>query len=58
MEIKSFFHRPFVMERALDDGSNDAFTSSTSELRGKETDPQQDRVGFKHPEQNRVETDI
>ena len=35
------------MARALDAGSGDAFTGSTSELRGKEKDPQQDRVGFK-----------
>ncbi len=35
------------MARALDAGSCDAFTSRTSELRGKGTDPQQDRVGFK-----------
>jgi hypothetical protein len=42
------FHRPFVMARALDTGSGDAVTGRTSEPRGKETDPQQDRVGFKH----------
>ncbi len=42
-----FFHRPFVMARTLDAGSDDAFTSSTSELRGKEIDPQPNRVGFK-----------
>jgi hypothetical protein len=35
------------MARALDAGSCDAFTCRTSELRWKETDPQQDRVGFK-----------
>ncbi len=35
------------MARALDAGSEDAFTGRTSELRGKETDPQPDRVGFK-----------
>ena len=35
------------MARALDAGSDDAFTGRTSELRGKETDPQPDRVGFK-----------
>jgi hypothetical protein len=35
------------MARALDAGSGDAFTGRTSELRGKEKDPQQDRVGFK-----------
>ena len=35
------------MARALDAGSDDAFTGSSSELRGKETDPQPDRVGFK-----------
>ncbi len=35
------------MARALDAGSGDAFTSSTSELRWKETGPQQERVGFK-----------
>ena len=35
------------MARALDAGSNAAFTGCTSELRGKETDPQPDRVGFK-----------
>ena len=34
------------MARALDAGSDDAFTGRTSELRGKETDPQPDRVGF------------
>ncbi len=43
MEIKSFFHSPFVMARALDAGSCDAFTGHTSELRGKETDPHADR---------------
>ena len=36
------------MARALDAGSGDAFTGRTSELRGKETDPQPNRVGFKH----------
>ena len=35
------------MVRALDAGSCDTFTGSTSELHWKETDPQQDRVGFK-----------
>ena len=35
------------MARALDAGSDEAFTGSTSELRGKEMDPQLDRVGFK-----------
>ena len=35
------------MARALDAGSGDAFTGRTSELRGKEKDPQPDRVGFK-----------
>ena len=35
------------MARALDAGSGNAFTCRTSELRGKETDPQPDRVGFK-----------
>ena len=35
------------MARALDAGSDDAFTCRTSELRGKETDPQPDRVGIK-----------
>ena len=35
------------MARALDAGSDDSFTGRTSELRGKETDAQQDRVGFK-----------
>ncbi len=35
------------MARALNAGSWDAFTCSTSELRGKEKDPQPDRVGFK-----------
>ena len=35
------------MASALDAGSDDAFTGRTSELRGKETDPKQDRVGFK-----------
>ncbi len=36
------------MARALDAWSGDAaFTGSTSELRGKENDPQLDRVGFK-----------
>ena len=35
------------MARALDAGSDDAFTGHTSELCWKETDPQQDRVGFK-----------
>jgi hypothetical protein len=35
------------MARALDAGSGDAFTGRTSELRGKETEPQPDRVGFK-----------
>jgi hypothetical protein len=35
------------MARALDAGSDDAFTGRTSELRGKEKDPQPDRVGFK-----------
>ena len=39
-------HRPFVMARALDAGSCDAFTGRTSELRGKEIDPQQNRIGF------------
>jgi hypothetical protein len=38
------------MARALDAGSCYAFTDSTSELRGKETDPQPDRVGFKQLE--------
>ena len=32
------------MARALDAGSDAAFTGRTSELRGKETDPQPDRV--------------
>ena len=32
----NIFHRPFVMARALDAGSDDAFTGRTSELRGKE----------------------
>ena len=41
------FHRPFVMARALDAGSDDAFAGRTSELRGKEMDPKPDRVGFK-----------
>jgi hypothetical protein len=36
------------MARALDAESGDAFTGRTSELRGKEKDPQPDRVGFKH----------
>ncbi len=40
-------HRPFVMARALDAGSGDAFTGRTSELRGKEKDPQPDRVRVK-----------
>ena len=35
------------MARALDAGPGDAFTGRPSELRGKETDPQPDRVGFK-----------
>ncbi len=35
------------MTRALDAGSGDAFIGRTSELRGREKDPQQDRVGFK-----------
>ncbi len=35
------------MARALDAGPGDCVTCSTSELRGEETDPQQDRVGFK-----------
>ena len=36
------------MARAPDAGSDDAFTGRTSELRGKETDPQPNRqVGFK-----------
>ncbi len=35
------------MARALDAGSGDAFIGRTSELRGKETEPQSDRVGFK-----------
>ena len=36
------FHRPFVMARAPDAGSksDEAFTGRTSELRGRETDPQ------------------
>ena len=40
------FHRPFVMARVLDAGSGDAFTGRTSELRGKDIDPQPNRVGF------------
>ena len=40
------FHRPFVMARALDAGSGDTFTGRTSELRGKDIDPQPNRVGF------------
>ncbi len=40
------------MARALDAGSGDAFTGRTSELRGKETDPQLDRVGFKQAMSN------
>ncbi len=35
------------MARAFDAGSGDAFTCRTSGLRGKEKDPQPDRVGFK-----------
>ena len=35
------------MARALDAGSGDAFTGRTSERRGKDTDPQPNRVGFK-----------
>ncbi len=35
------------MARALDAGSGDAFIGRPSELRGKEKDPQPDRVGFK-----------
>jgi hypothetical protein len=47
VRIDHIFHCPFVMARALDAGSCDAFTGRTSELRGKETDPQPNRVGFK-----------
>jgi hypothetical protein len=39
-------HCPFVMARALDAGSCDAFTCRTSELCGKDIDPQPNRVGF------------
>ena len=35
------------MARALDAGSDDAFTGSTSELRERGVDPQPNRVGFK-----------
>ena len=35
------------MARALDAGSGDAFTGRTSELRGKKTAPQSNRVGVK-----------
>ncbi len=34
------------MARAIDAGSGDAFTGNTSELRGKDIDAQQNRVGF------------
>ena len=34
------------MARALDAGSGDTFTGRTSELRGKDIDPQPNRVGF------------
>ena len=44
---ENIFHRPFVMASALDAGSGDAFTGRTSKLRGKETAPQPNRVGFK-----------
>jgi hypothetical protein len=40
------FHRPFVMARTLDAGSGDSFTCRTSELRGKDIDPQQNREEF------------
>jgi hypothetical protein len=44
------------MARALDAGSGDAFTGRTSELRGKEKDPQPDRVGFKQAPQQADDT--
>ncbi len=43
----NIFHCPFVMARALDAGSGDAFNRRTSELRVEEIDPQPNRVGFK-----------
>ena len=43
------------MARAFDAGSDDALTCITSELGGKETDPQPDRVGFKQVISRKIE---
>ncbi len=44
VSLRRLNHGPFVLARALDAESGDAFTGRTSERRGNETYPQQSKV--------------